>query len=317
VERLDGGSGSQEWQYTPAGTFFIDASGLTMGPDGDLVAVFDESIAKLRATDGAELWTATAFPLLSAFAEAPVALDAQGDLLIVSPQSAQVDVIELSGTTGDVIASEVVAAGIALGPWAIAAHPRGLVAAGQAPAGDTRTLFSVFGFGDRATGRKLLLKDPGDPAGRRLRLVAKDPWMALPAAATASAPTVVGATLELSNANTAESVTIALPASNWSEKPSPFPGAATFKYVDRTLAAGPCKVVVLKGNRALKAGCDGPGSTFSLDEAQQGTVDVRLSFPGGGGFSRCLAFGGTTIVDQPGQFIAKDAGAPTTCSGGL
>ena len=91
-------------------------------------------------------------------------------------------------------------------------------------------------------------------------------------------------------------------------------GGTFYKYIDRALANGPCKVVVLKGNRVLKVKCDGAQLAFTLDEATQNTIDVRLEFPGG--FARCLSFG-SPLRDEPGQFIAQDAPAPATCAGGL
>jgi hypothetical protein len=62
-------------------------------------------------------------------------------------------------------------------------------------------------------------------------------------------------------------------------------------------------------------GTDGAQLAFMLDEATQGSLDVRLTLAGG--FARCLSFGGTALRDEPGQFIAKDAAAPASCAGGL
>jgi hypothetical protein len=91
-------------------------------------------------------------------------------------------------------------------------------------------------------------------------------------------------------------------------------GGTTYKYVDKALANGPCKVVVLKGNRALKAKCEGPQLAFTLDEATQGSLDVRLTLAGG--FARCLSFGAAVLVGEPGRFVAQSAAAPPACAGG-
>lgn len=322
--RLDGTVGTELWRATPGGPPFVDRARVLVGPDAHPVVAHwrnccfpAESIAKVDASTGAVLWQQNVNL-------GPIALDAQGDVvgldLDLSVFGAN-HFIRMSGSSGTVLGTELVASGAGTSPALlevgdVAAHPQGVVVTGQQSDG-SRPAFVTIGAGGRLRGRKLVMRDPGEPGDRVFRLVVKDPWFALPLDGNSAAPSVSGATLEIENPLTAEAVSIALPAVNWTVKSSMVIGGTIYKYSDPAFASGPCKVVVLKGNRTFKAKCDGAAFGFTLDEASQGALNVRLSVPGGGGFARCVGFGGTIVVDEPGRLIAKDASPPAACVGDL
>jgi hypothetical protein len=158
------------------------------------------------------------------------------------------------------------------------------------------------------------VKDPGVLTARKLRLTSKDRGLMMPEPGDPLAPTAAGAVLEIVNPSTAETATIPLPPAGWTTKPSDAVGGTIYRYRDPAQINGPCKVIVLKGNRALKAKCEGAQLAFTLDEASQGTLDLRLVLSGG--FARCLSFGGAVIHDEPGQFVATAAARPSACAGG-
>jgi hypothetical protein len=175
-------------------------------------------------------------------------------------------------------------------------------------------------------GKKLVVRDvPADPASNALKLQSKDPLLAAPFAdGSPQDPTVGGGALTLRNPTTAEAITIPLPASDWSPITSSKPGGEGMRYRDSTGTA-PCRVVVLRSGKMLKAKCQGPLVAYTLDEAAQGSLRVELRVGSGPvpGPTYCLEFGGSvvtdvgTAVDGRGLFIAKDSPAPTDCTEGL
>lgn len=67
------------------------------------------------------------------------------------------------------------------------------------------------------------------------------------------------------------------------------------------------KVLIKSGFLRLKVPLpDG----FSLDEPFQGSIGVSFT---AGATRYCALFGGTTITDEPGRFVARDAPAPSSC----
>jgi hypothetical protein len=314
VLRLDGTDGTETWRYDTPETS-AEFPTIAVAPDGDIVASGGHRLVKLAAADGSQIWNvgmgSPAWPIVNG----------DGDVLVV--RYAPAEIAKHDGTSGALLAAETLVPpngdwfdgpyAAAIDDWAALVGQR-VLGVGEVNSNSPGRGFAAFAFGDRLSGVKLLLKDPGDPSVRRLRLVSKDRTFMTPAPEDASAPTVAGATLEISNPVSGESTSIFLPAAGWTMRPPNTIGGTLYKYLDRALANGPCKVVVLKGNRVLKAKCDGAQLAFTLDEATQGTIDVRLVLAGG--FARCLSFGGP-LRDEPGQFIAKNAPAPATCAGGL
>jgi hypothetical protein len=160
-----------------------------------------------------------------------------------------------------------------------------------------------------AAGKKLVLKDDPDPAKRKLELSLKDAAIAPP---TGFDPTGAGATLVVQNASgSGEQACIALPAGGWKHK------GDGFAYKDEKQLAGPCKSAKVGGGK-LSASCLAKKAPlpFSLDEASQGSLAVRLE-SGGVGF--CALFGGSVEKDQStaggekAAFQAKGAPAPPAC----
>lgn len=172
-------------------------------------------------------------------------------------------------------------------------------------------------------GSRLLLRDrAGSPEARRVAATLRDPLLEIPRPGTASDPRLAGATVTLENPGTGEAAVFALPAGGaWQGLGVPA-GDAGYVYRDPGGAAGPCRTLVVQRGRRLVLRCDGRAGPipFSLDEASQGVVEVRVAF--GSGAVVCARFGGTVRRDAgtgspPGRgvFRAVDAPAPASCGG--
>jgi hypothetical protein len=163
----------------------------------------------------------------------------------------------------------------------------------------------------RLSGKTLAVSDKsGDPTKRRISLASTDDALTSVSADDSSAPTVSGGFLDIINTATGEIDGFPLPAANWKGLGTPA-GSAGYSYRDSRLTAGPCKTVGIKNGKRLQVRCQGAGIDFSLDEATQGAIAIRLTL--GNGDRYCLSFGGTVVKDEPGAFRAKDAPAPGAC----
>jgi Tol biopolymer transport system component len=161
----------------------------------------------------------------------------------------------------------------------------------------------------QASGKKLLVRDPGPPEMRKLVMLIKDAQIAAPAPGSAADPTLAGATLTLYNPNSAEQASFALPASGWESL-----GATKgYKYKDGTLANGPCKKALIKPGKLVKAICRGAQITFTLDEPTQDRLAVKFA-SGSGTAIQCADYAGASVTDDaPGIFLAKNAATPASC----
>ncbi len=174
---------------------------------------------------------------------------------------------------------------------------------------------------DRIAGTTLQVKQSGAPTVTTLTLKSKDPRLvasgpAGPGGDGLGDPTVGGATLHLVNPTSGEEVTIPLPAAGWRRRSGQGYAPSGYQYSDSGGAFGPCKAVSVKSGKKLTVSCRGTGVAFSLDEPTQGSLGVRLTLGsglGGEGFRTCLLFGGTVVVDRPGEFKASAAPAPSSC----
>jgi Tol biopolymer transport system component len=162
-------------------------------------------------------------------------------------------------------------------------------------------------------GKKLLIKDnAAQPSKRKVLLLLEGPVLA-----SGADPTVGGATVELRNPSVGgDSATLVLPAVGWRGLGDPA-GTRGYQYKDPDLAIGPCKKALYKAGK-VKLACHGSGVGYTLDEAQQGSVAVRLEI-GGPAASYCALFGGAIVKDTStaaggtAVFKAAGAGAPSVC----
>ena len=171
-------------------------------------------------------------------------------------------------------------------------------------------------------GKKLLIKDKdGAPSARKLVFMAKDPNVVVPTAGGDGDPSRAGAQLHVLNPSSHQSATIDLPAgSHWKALGNP-PGSKGYKYSDPTLGAGPCKTVLLKSHKMVKAVCAGAGLGFALNTSPQGHLAVRLTVgPAIAAPSFCADFPPASVVKdtqaangKSGVFTAKDATVTSIC----
>jgi hypothetical protein len=169
-------------------------------------------------------------------------------------------------------------------------------------------------------GRRLVIKDSSVETRKKIVFVAKDPQVVIGAAGSGSDPRCSGAggggaTLVVSSEASGQSVSIPLPCANWQASGTPaFPG---YKYVDKDLSEGPCKVVLIRAGKKVKARCLGRG-THSLDYDLQpgfGQAPVKVRLTTGNSAHYCAELGGTVRKDgSDGKtFLAKGAAAPSGC----
>ena len=173
-------------------------------------------------------------------------------------------------------------------------------------------------------GSKLIIKDKnGDASARKLVVISKDAAIAAPAPGGVSDPTLSGAQLRLFNPSTSESASFNLPSNHWVGLGTPA-GAKGYKYNDAAFADGPCKKVLLKPGKLVKALCQGAQISFTLDEMQQHSVAAKLTIGSGvDAPSYCVGFrdtdSGVVQADTQaasgsvGLFKAKNAPAVNVC----
>ncbi|HEV7733804.1 MAG TPA: PQQ-binding-like beta-propeller repeat protein [Candidatus Binatia bacterium] len=171
----------------------------------------------------------------------------------------------------------------------------------------------VTAYSGELTGRSLVVNDKvGVPAASKLVVSSTDPTNLIPWPGGPSDPVTVGGQLELRNPVTNESAVFPLPAASWQNTTPPALATKdlyTYRYSDGHGVNGPCTKVELRGGKSLKATCRGAGIGFTLDEATQGVLEVRLTI---GTIKHCMRFGGTVKSDRPGSFKATNAG-PGDC----
>jgi hypothetical protein len=119
-------------------------------------------------------------------------------------------------------------------------------------------------------------------------------------------PTTGGLFVDIENPVSGESVTLELPAENWEMR-----HLNDYAYLDKTPADGPCRKATFR-NGLLSVRCLGAGIAFTLDEASQGSLDVRVR-SGSGGLLHCLEFEGNGASDRPGLFRVANSPKPAAC----
>lgn len=163
------------------------------------------------------------------------------------------------------------------------------------------------------SGKRLIVRDKqSDPTKRKVLLVSNTDVDL--AAGDPADPTFTGATLELHNPATGETDVYSLPPTYWLFRTGgPFK-PDRYTYTDLDQVNGPCKRVVVRRGKNLRAVCVGAQIAYTLDEATQDLIEVRLHL-GSDPIPLCMAFGGTVLTDRPtagthlGYFRAIDSKA--------
>jgi len=164
-------------------------------------------------------------------------------------------------------------------------------------------------------GRHLVIRNalPDNPARNRLAFTSRDSTIAVPAPGSPDDPRSAGATLSVSGAS---SFTQDLPAAQWEllGKPSDPRG---YRYRDRNFASGPCRLVVVRSGRVVRARCRSGAAAVVDYDLQVGQVEapIRVDLLLGQGTGYCSVFGGTVVRDGSNgrTFLARGAPAPASC----
>jgi hypothetical protein len=175
----------------------------------------------------------------------------------------------------------------------------------------TSTTNTTLPPGQPVSGAKLLVTDTGAPTRRRITFRTTDAAIDT-SAATGIDPVADGAFLHIYNASGgSDAVCLPLPAGNWSARGNP--ATPTYRYTDRTFAAGPCRGGVARHGTRLRIACTAMTQPigYTLDEPSQGSIAVRFR---SGTHDYCTVFGGTIVRDAHNdRFDAKNAPAPVVC----
>jgi hypothetical protein len=164
-------------------------------------------------------------------------------------------------------------------------------------------------------GRRLVLsQNEVKPTRNRISFAGRERRRTiLPAPGTSADPTLTGGRVVVENPTTGETMTIDLPAENWTGL-GKHPGSRGYRYKD---PEGTCRSALLRRG-TVKVKCKGQALAFSLDEPEQGSLAVRLST--GNDVNRyAVHFGGSIAHDRPatlkraGLFKASDAPASEEC----
>jgi hypothetical protein len=340
VVKLAGPSGTELWRDHVQGITVSSGAGSDVAVDaaGDVVAggivnehnvsVGDFTVAKLAGPTGQELWRRSISGSCCYSEALRVAIDPAGDVVatgrvagpILGSHAADYDmaVTKLAGSTGTTLWARQLGAGINDSAGDVAIDAAGdVLAAGafsEAP-GAYSGSFAVAKLSARTgsdyllSGRRLTVSDAG-PTARSLSVSSKTRIVPPLLASSGTDPRVNGAVLDLVNPTTGETATIALPAAAWRALGSPA-GSKGYRYDDHFRTLGPCSKVLVSSTR-LSARCAGAGIGFSLDEASQGALGVRLVM-GPDALRRCLLFGGGVQRDARGSFIAVKSPPPAAC----
>ncbi len=168
----------------------------------------------------------------------------------------------------------------------------------------TTTVTTLPFVGQPVAGKKLVLKDSAKPTKRALTMVGKDASIDLGGGnGGTDDPTLAGGSVRVvSTAGGFDSVHT-LPASGWKRVGS----GKGYNYKDKTLAAGPIKVALVRGGKLVKVVAKGSALGHTL-ATNPNPVSVVLSI---GGKGYCLTFGGSTKFAAGKRYSATSAPAGT------
>src|SRR2546428_9386862 len=161
------------------------------------------------------------------------------------------------------------------------------------------------------TGDSLVLKDPMATSDRKVRFKATHDAAIDPS--QAGDPRALGATLEIAGTSAGDGATgpITLDPTLWTGLGRPA-GSRGYRYFDRSGSPGVRKVAFRSGARGGALMVSGGGSAWPYQITQaQGPIDVRFTI---GADVYCAAFV-SFRRDEAGRVSAKDAAAPSDCSG--
>lgn len=166
----------------------------------------------------------------------------------------------------------------------------------------TTTVTTLPFVGQSVAGKKLVLKDSAKPTKRALVMVGKDATIDLGGGnGGTDDPTIAGGSVRVVSSTAGFDSVYALPASGWKRVGS----GKGYNYKDKTLAAGPIKVAVVRGGKLVKLVAKGSALGHSL-AIDPNPVSVVLSI---GGKGYCLTFGGSTKFAAGKRYSATSAPA--------
>ncbi|HEV7734785.1 MAG TPA: hypothetical protein VGR62_21625 [Candidatus Binatia bacterium] len=168
----------------------------------------------------------------------------------------------------------------------------------------TTTVTTLPFVGQPVAGKKLVLKDSTKPAKRTLIMLGKDTTIDLGGGNGGSDdPSLAGGSVRVASTVAGFDSVYALPASGWKRVGN----GKGYNYKDKTLAAGPVKVAVVRNGKLVKLVAKGSALGHTL-ATNPNPVSVVLSI---GGKGYCLTFGGTAKFTAAKRYSATRAPAGT------
>jgi competence protein ComGC len=176
--------------------------------------------------------------------------------------------------------------------------------------------------GGPISGLKALIKNrvPDDPSKNRVVFVSKDPRIAIGVPGSSDDPRCSfgnGGSVEVYSPTSGQQFTQFLPCDNWK-----LLGRETkprgYKYLDKDLLRGPCKLVLVRAGKVAKAVCLGKGPfglTLDLAEGSpQDEIYIKITM-GAGSITHCAQFGGEITRDGTDgkTFLAKNSQREVCC----
>lgn len=317
IVKLDGATGTELWAYAPKVPGYAYATHVALDRSGNIFTAgrnLNGTFVMKVLADGTPAWlTSSSGSDERVWA---VGTDAAGNTIVSGTfgDPGRLGIVARAGNDG----AEIWRVERPTVTGATTAHVdsagRVIAFGSNANVGDIETNGIALRLAPEISGQTLHVTDYASAAAKRaLKLQSRHTGLILATAGGPSDPTIVGATLDLHNPESGELESATLAAGQWTAKPSPT-GGITHRF--KGSKTDPCQKVTVS-NGKIEATCKGAGLGFTLDEATQGTLALRLRT---GTVSYCANFGGTVQRDSgtlgagKGSFKAKDAPAPASCS---
>lgn len=316
VVKLDGATGTELWAYAPTIAAYAYSTHVALDASGNVFTAgrsANGTFALKVLADGTPAWLTHSSGMDDRLRA--LGTDAGGNVVTAGTfgDPGHLGIVARAGSDGVEIwrVERTTVSGATTAH--VDAAGRVVAFGSNAEGGDLGTKGIALRLAPEISGRALRVTDHSDAAAKRsLKLQSRHTGLILATPGGPSDPTIVGATLDLHNPESGELTSATLAATKWTVRSSP-KGGITYRL--KGGPTDPCQKITVS-NGKIEAKCQGTGLGFTLDEATQGTLALRLRT---GTISYCASFGGAvqhdfgTLGVGKGSFKAQSAPAPASC----